>query len=176
MEIENKVEDRVELGHLDDRIVNVDRIKAQPPRDFLERYFAEQISSLKSGLDEVYKPSVSPDGEELTRLQSIKAYWNICRTEMDQVVELFGHVQPATLSPNHRLIMEGAKWFNELLQSNDIIEAKQENGRRVKDFARWAIAYLTMLHTCLSNDPKITKVQKRKSLATLKEFKPYGKN
>ena len=48
----------------------------QPQRDLLERYFAEKILSLKHGLDEVYEPKANIEGETLTRLQSLKAYWN----------------------------------------------------------------------------------------------------
>jgi len=147
MEIENKidqpvVEDRVEL-----------KFVQQPTRDLLERYFAEKVHSLKVGLDEVWEPKES-DGTTLTQLESIKAYWNICRTEMDEIVTLFGEINPKTMNPNHRKIMVISRHFNKLLQSNPIIEAKRTNNQKVLDFARWSIDYITALHTCLDNNLK----------------------
>ena len=169
MDIENKIEAVEE----DQRLLN---FTPQPTRDFLERYYAEKLLSLKTGLDEVWKPSVNPEGETLSQLDSIKAYWNICRTECDEIIKFFGEINPKTMNPHHRWIMELTKHFDSLLKSNDIIACKQTNGGRVKQFARWSIAYITAYHTCLDNNktrsPRKKKVQLVKEF---KEFQPYAK-
>jgi hypothetical protein len=123
----------------------------QPTRDFLERYFAEKVLSIKQGLDEVYEPKPNNEGDTLTQLQSIKAFWNICRTEVEEMVELFGSTKAATMHPNHRKIMVITKHFNNLLKSNDLIKEEDENSANCMRFAEWAIDYLTTLHNCLIN-------------------------
>ncbi len=175
MEIENKIENPVDMEakEEDQRLLN---FTAQPTRDFLERYYAEKLTSLKMGLDEVWQPSANLEGKQLTRLESIKAYWNICRSECDDIIKLFGEINPATMNPHHRWIMELTKHFDDLLQSNDIIQCKQTNGGRVKQFARWSVAYITAYHTCLDNDKKRSPRKKKVALVKdFKEFTPYAK-
>lgn len=157
MEIENKIdepiaEDRVEL-----------KFVQQPTRDLLERYFAEKVHSLKVGLDEVWEPKES-DGTTLTQLESIKAYWNICRTEMDEIITLFGEINPKTMNPNHRKIMVISNHFDKLLRSNSIWEEDKTENSKVLDFARWSIDYITALHTCLDNNQKRSPAKKKQSL------------
>lgn len=157
MEIENKIdepiaEDRVEL-----------KFVQQPTRDLLERYFAEKVHSLKVGLDEVWEPK-EVDGATLTQLESIKAYWNICRTEMDEIITLFGEINPKTMNPNHRKIMVISNHFDKLLRSNSIWEEDKTENSKVLDFARWSIDYITALHTCLDNNQKRSPAKKKQSL------------
>ena len=169
MEIENKIDEPIEEERVELKFVQ------QPTRDLLERYFAEKVHSLKVGLDEVWEPKES-DGITLTQLESIKAYWNICRTEMDEIITLFGEINPKTMNPNHRKIMVISEHLNKLLQSNPIIEAKRTNNQKVLDFARWSIDYITALHTCLDNNLKRSPAKKKASL--VKSFvgiEPYAK-
>lgn len=141
----------------DDKEVIVERkFVPQPQRDLLERYFAEKLHSLKMGLDEVYEPKANEEGEKLSQLQSLKAYWNICRTEIDEIVELFGGIQPATMNPNHRKIMSITKHYLEQLKSQDIIGEEDENSKSCLDFAKLSIQYLGTFHTCLTNNPAIS--------------------
>lgn len=129
--------------------------KPQPQRDLLERYFAEKLYSLKTGLDEVYEPKESGDGTILSQLEHLKAYWNICRTEVGEIVDLFGEIQPATMNPNHRKIMSISKHYLDLLKANDIINEEWENSKPCLEFAKTAIAYLGTFHTCLTNNPVV---------------------
>lgn len=136
----------------------------QPQRDLLERYFAEKILSLKHGLDEVYEPKANIEGETLTRLQSLKAYWNICRTEIEEIVQLFGDVNPATMHPNHRKIMVITKHYLQLLRNNDIINEDNEDNTNCLSFATDAIQYLGLIHLCLSNSKEITEKNKNEAV------------
>lgn len=149
MEIVNVVEEK-ETEVVERKFV------AQPQRDFLERYFAEKLYSLKQGLDEVYEIKPNEEGETLSKLQSLKAYWNICRTEVGEIVELFGNIQPATMNPNHRKIMSISKHYLELVKTGDIINEEDENSKPCLDFAKTSIQYLSTFHTCLTNNPAIT--------------------
>ena len=132
----------------------------QPTRDLLERYFAEKIMSLKHGLDEVYEPKSSPDGETLDQLASLKAYWNICRTEVGEMVDLFGEINPATMNPNHRKVMSISKHFLTLLEPLDPINEKKKDSKRCCEFAETAIKFLMSIHTCLHNNPAIKDKEK----------------
>ena len=136
----------------------------QPTRDLLERYFAEKIMSLKHGLDEVYEPKASGDGETLTQLQEIQAYWNIVRTEVDEIVELFGSVQPATMNPNHRKVMKITKHYASILPSYDLIEEEDENSSKCLAFAKTAIKYLSTFHILLHNDKKVFTDKEKRDL------------
>jgi len=127
----------------------------QPQRDFLERYFAEKLLSMKHGLDEVYEPKESGDGTIITQLQSLKAFWNICRTEVGEIVDLFGDIKPATMNPNHRKIMSVSKHYLELLKAGDIIYEEDENSKPCLEFAKTSIQFLATFHTCLTNNPAI---------------------
>lgn len=150
----------------------------QPTRDFLERYFAEKILSIKNGLDEVYDPKEDDEGGKLTALQSLKAFWNICRTEVGEVVDLFGTIKQATLTPNHRKVMVISKHFNNLIQSNDIINETDENSANCMKFAEWAIDYLKTLHTCLLNyeNKKVNIIKEREKKDLVEAFCEYAPN
>lgn len=153
MEIVNVVEEK-ETEVVERKFV------AQPQRDFLERYFAEKLYSLKQGLDEVYEIKPNEEGEILSKLQSLKAYWNICRTEVGEVVELFGDINPATLNPNHRKIMSMSKHFLFLLEPLDLIKEKKKDSKKCCEFADTAIKYLMSIHTCLNNDDSVSQKDK----------------
>ena len=148
----------------------------QPTRDLLERYFAEKIMSLKHGLDEVYEPKSSPDGETLDQLASLKAYWNICRTEVGEMVDLFGEINPATMNPNHRKVMKITKHYASILPSYDLIEEEDENSSKCIAFAKTAIKYLSTFHILLHNDKKVfTDKEKRDLELVFMEIEPYAK-
>lgn len=146
----------------------------QPTRDLLERYFAEKIYSLKQGLDEVYEPSAGADGETLTQLQSLKAFWNIIRTETGEIIELFGEINPATLNPNHRKIMNITKHYVPILNSLDIINEEKKDSPKCCEFAKTSIQYLMSLHTILMNDEKITEKEKSNLEKVFLEKQPYA--
>lgn len=172
MEFDNKVVDAI-----------VEKVESKPltpvphpNRDLLERYFAEKIVSLKHGLDEVYEPKQSGDGETLTQLQEIQAYWNIVRTEVDEIVELFGSVQPATLNPNHRKVMKITKHYASILPSYDLIEEEDENSSKCLAFAKTAIKYLSTFHILLHNDKKVVSDKEKRDLELVfMEIEPYAK-
>ena len=149
------------------------RFVQQPTRDLLERYFAEKIVSLKHGLDEVYEPKQGGDGDTLNQLQSIQAYWNICRTEVGEVVELFGDINPATLNPNHRKIMSMSKHFLLLLEPLDLIKEKKKDSKKCCEFAETAIKYLMSIHTCLNNDESVSLKEKEEIAKAFLKKEPF---
>lgn len=147
----------------------------QPQRDLLERYFAEKILSLKHGLDEVYVPKESGDGEILTQLQSLQAYWNIVRTEVGEIVDLFGSVNPATMNPNHRRIMKITKHYLPILDTLDLIKEKSKDSDKCCEFAKTSIKYLSTIHACLNNNEKqITEKNKNELVNRFMEIMPYA--
>jgi len=151
----------------------------QPTKDLLERYFAEKILSLKHGLDEVYDPKKdTEDSEVLTQLQSLKAYWNICRTEVGEIVDLFGDINPATLTPNHKKIMKLSKHYLTLLKTMDVIHQEDQDSPMCLEFASTSIDYLKTLHTCLVNPPKgkktVMEKKKKECLDLFMEREPYN--
>jgi len=167
MELDNKV------SVVNEEETKLHRFVQQPTRDLLERYFAEKIVSLKHGLDEVYEPKAGGDGETLNQLQSIQAYWNICRTEVGEIVDLFGDINPATMNPNHRKIMSMSKHFLVLLEPLDLIKEKKKDSAKCCEFAETAIKYLMSLHTCLTNDEVITLKDKEEITKAFLKKEPF---
>ena len=147
----------------------------QPQRDLLERYFAEKILSLKHGLDEVYEVKANENGEILTQLQSLQAYWNIVRTEVGEIVDLFGSVNPATMNPNHRRIMKITKHYLPILDTLDLIKEKSKDSDKCCEFASTSIKYLSTIHACLNNNEKqITDKNKNELVNRFMEILPYA--
>ncbi len=138
-----------------------------PPAHVVEALLADVLVQSKVTFDTVYQKS----SKKLNRVESLVSSYVITRGEVEQALELFDTVQPATLRPKHRHCVEVLKTFQKLLEANDLVAIKPKRShnkaviRAAKDFVQFFTTYHLVLHEDTSKKDRTTLVGEFKSYA-----------
>lgn len=134
------------------------KFSSVPPKHVVEAVLVEPLIQSKLVFDTVYNKS----SKKLNKVESLVSAYVVTRGEVENCLELFKEVQPATLAPKHKLCVEVLRTFQQKLEANELvaIKPKRSHNKAVLRAARDFVEFFTTYHLTLHEDtPQKDRVQ-----------------